>query len=153
MSEGLNGYWLEIIFGLISALIMWIIHRLSSEVNKYKKLLDKKENEELEKTITEKLKPIHEDIKAIREQMATYDLKARHEVEQNMKYYAILLQDDCEYYVSRGYVTHKEFNRLAELLHIYEELGGDGKIHDLYHKVLNLPVRGPEETKKEGDSK
>lgn len=102
----------------------------------------------MENLITSKLEPIKNDIGLIIHRIDSYDIKARHELEQNAKYYGILLQDDCEKFLNRGYITHKEFNKTSELLHIYEGLGGDGKIHDLWQKVINLPLR--DEEKKQG---
>ena len=119
---------------LISALIFWIIHHLVGEIKKYKKLADNQENEVLENIITQKLKPIEE-------HLARIDEEIRNDKEQNKKYYATLLQDECRSYIKRGYVTSKEFAKTSELLHIYEKLGGNGKIHDIWQKVLSLPVK------------
>ncbi len=134
MGWDLSGYWLEILFSLISALIFWVIHHLSGEIKKYKKLAENQENEVLENIITAKLKPIEEHLIKIDEEI-------KNTKEQNKKYYATLLQDECRSYIKRGYVTSKEFAKTSELLHIYENLGGNGKIHDLWQKVLSLEVR------------
>lgn len=138
--ENLNAYWLEIIFGLVSAAIMWVIHRLYKEVRRYKELLENKENADFIAIVDDKLKPVMEKIDGLTKQMAECKIKFDNNIEQNIKYYGTLIQDDCEKYIVRGYVTNKEFNKLAELLHIYEDLGGDGKIHDLYQKVMALPA-------------
>lgn len=138
--EGLNAYWLEILFGLISAGVMWVIHRLYKEVTRYKELLENKENADFIAIVDDKMKPLIAQIEQLRNQMTDCKQKFENNAEQNVRYYGTILQDDCENYISRGYITHKEFNKLAELLHIYEELGGDGKIHDLYQKVMMLPA-------------
>lgn len=138
--EGLNAYWLEILFGLVSAAVMWVIHRLSKEVNRYKELLENKENADFIAIVDDKMKPVLDKIDKLNDQMGDCKKKFDHNMEQNIRYYGTILQNDCENYISRGYITHKEFNELAELLHIYEELGGDGKIHDLYQKVMMLPA-------------
>lgn len=138
--EGLSAYWLEILFGIIAAAIMWVIRRLYKEVEKYKELLEKKENADFIAIVDDKLKPVLEQIGQINDQMQQCKVRFENNTEQNIRYYGTLLQDDCENYIGRGFITHKEFNKLAELLHIYEELGGDGKIHDLYQRVMKLPV-------------
>lgn len=138
--EHLNAYWLEILFGLISAAIMWVIHRLSKEIAHYKELLENKENADFIAIVDDKLKPVMAQLDQLNNQMKDCKHKFENNTEQSVRYYGTILQDDCENYISRGYITHKEFNKLAELLHIYEELGGDGKIHDLYQKVMALPA-------------
>lgn len=130
----LNGYWLEIIFGLISALIFWIIHYLQAEIKKYKKLLDEKEDEATKNLIAESLAPIEESLTSINQQIGNIK-------KQNIKYYGTLLSHDCQYYLNKGFITEKEFNKTSEILHIYEGLGGDGHIHDLWQKVIVLPLK------------
>jgi hypothetical protein len=109
-------------------------------VTRYKELLEKKENADFIAIVEDKLKPVSKQLDELHTQMNDCKAKFEHNAEQNVRYYGTILQDDCEEYISRGYITHKEFNKLAELLHIYEELGGDGKIHDLYQKVMLLPA-------------
>lgn len=134
MAEILNGYLIEIIFALFSALVFWIIHHLSAEVKKYKDLLEKQESEVWENTINTKLRPIEESLQSINTEIGTIK-------RQSVKYYATLLQHDFENYLEKGFISNQEFNKTSELLHIYEGLGGDGRIHDLWEKVLRLPSK------------
>lgn len=130
----LSGYWLEILFSLISGLIFWVIHHLSGEIKKYKKMLDEQQNEVLENLINTKLTPIEENLKSINEEI-------RNIKQQNVRYYAALLRSDCQSYLNKGYLSQKEFNKTSELIHIYEGLGGNGTIHDLWHRVNDLPLK------------
>lgn len=134
MGEILSGYLIEIIFALFSSLVFWVIHHLSAEIKKYKELLDKQENEVLENILNTKLAPIENSLQSINTEVGNIK-------KQNAKYYATLLQHDCENYLNKGSVNQQEFNKTSELLHIYEGLGGNGRIHDLWAKVLQLPMK------------
>lgn len=50
------------------------------------------------------------------------------------------LLDLMRHYLNRGYITIEERETLSELMKCYEDLGGDGFIHDLYELVLELPL-------------
>ena len=139
--EGLNSYWLEILFGLVSAMIMWVIHKLSKEITHYKQLLEKKENEDFANIIDSRLTPIQAEISELRQTINNFQEQLQSQAEQNIKYYGSVLQHRCETYIRRGYITHDEFDELAELLHMYETWGGNGKIHDLYKLVMALQIK------------
>lgn len=51
--------------------------------------------------------------------------------------------------IKAGYTTLSRLNEISKLYHSYEELGGNGEIHDLYVIYIKLPVLPDDTQKKE----
>lgn len=141
MAEWIARYWLEVGFGLITALFgfLWISGR--KQVEKYKSLLEDEKLEKLDERIKAKIAPldvkissVQNDIKSLKE---TY-LKDAHAVRDGYRYRIIHLAD---YYIDRGNITADEYSQLSELFKVYEQMGGNGQAKERYEIAIHLPFK------------
>lgn len=128
-------YWLELIFGLISAGALAFCKYLYGEVKNYRKLLEQRENEVVVKTIEEKLKPVQEEIKKLELYIDQVAAKEKHDISKIIASWGFRITQLCEIYLEQGYMTQPQYIQLVEMFNLYHELGGNGKIQEIFEKT------------------
>ena len=135
-------YAIELIFGLISAGALAFCKYLHSEVKNYRKLLDKRESEVVNKTIEEKLEPVQQEIKRLELLIDQVAAKENRDISKIIASWGFRITQLCEIYLEQGYMTQAQYIQLVEMYNLYHELGGNGKIKDIFEKTTSsLNVR------------
>lgn len=131
----------EIFFGLVSAGALGFCKYLHNQLKNYKKLLEEKEDTELEKTIDSRIEPIQEEIEELRKYvMETKNIEKTH-MELIISSYKFRLVQLCKEYIKQGYMTQEQYDQLSEFYRVYSGLGGNGQAKEYYELALELPIR------------
>ena len=137
----LEKYWLELIFGLISAGAIAFCKYLHTQLKDYKNLLEKREDEHIEKTIDEKLKPIQDQIKELEFYIAEVANKEKADMSKIVASWGFRITQLCELYLEQGYFTHSQYIQLVEMYNLYSALGGNGKVKEYFEKTAQLQMK------------
>lgn len=131
----------EIFFGLVSTGALGFCKYLHNQLKNYKKLLEEKEDTELEKTIDSRIEPIQEEIEELRKYvMETKNIEKTH-MELIISSYKFRLVQLCKEYIKQGYMTQEQYDQLSEFYRVYSGLGGNGQAKEYYELALELPIR------------
>ncbi len=60
--------------------------------------------------------------------------------EQDVQFFKFQLINACKTYLSQGWMTQYQFDRLSDLHHIYNKLGGNAQGDSYYEKAIKLPI-------------
>ena len=132
---------IEIFFGLVSAGALGFCKYLHNQLKNYKKLLEEKEDTELEKTIDSRIEPIQKEIEELRKYiMETKDIEQNH-MQLIISSYKFRLVQLCKAYIKQGYMTQEQYDQLSEFYRIYSGLGGNGQAKEYYELALELPIK------------
>ena len=137
----LQKYWLELIFGLISAGAIAFCKYLHTQLKDYKNLLEKREDEHIEKTIDEKLKPIQDQIRELEFYIAEVANKEKADMSKIVASWGFRITQLCELYLEQGYFTHSQYIQLVEMYNLYSALGGNGKVKEYFEKTAQLQMK------------
>lgn len=140
MLEFITQNLLTIVFGLISAGALAFCKYLHTQIKNYKKLVDERENTQLEETIVSYVEPIKQEIGVLKEQIkATGALEQTH-MDLIVSSYRFRLIQLCRDFIHQGYLTQKQYDQLTEFYKLYTGLGGNGQAHDYYETAIKLPI-------------
>ena len=132
---------IEIFFGLVSAGALGFCKYLHNQLKNYKKLLEEKEDTELEKTIDSRIEPIQKEIEELRKYiMKTKDIEQNH-MQLIISSYKFRLVQLCKAYIKQGYMTQEQYDQLSEFYRVYSGLGGNGQAKEYYDLAQELPIR------------
>lgn len=132
---------IEIFFGLVSAGALGFCKYLHNQLKNYKKLLEEKEDTELEKTIDSRIEPIQKEIEELRKYiMKTKDIEQNH-MQLIISSYKFRLVQLCKAYIKQGYMTQEQYDQLSEFYRVYSGLGGNSQAKEYYDLAQELPIR------------
>lgn len=138
----LEKYWLELIFGLISTGALAFCKYLWNEVKAYREIIAQRENEIVVKTIEDKLKPIQDEIARLELYIDQVSSKESKDISKIVSSWGFRIKQLCEAYFEQGYMTQHQYVQLLEMYNLYRELGGNGKIQELFEMTTkSLEVR------------
>lgn len=145
MLEFIATHLLEIIFGLISAGALAFCKYLHSKMKTYKKLVEEKENNNLDDTIEAHIEPIRQEIEELRKYvLETKTIETNH-MDLILASYRFRLTQLCKAYIQQGYMTEKEYEQLIEFYKVYHGLGGNGQAKTYYERAIQLPVHNDQQ--------
>lgn len=140
---------LEIVLGLVSAGALGLCKYFHSKMKKYKALTKEKSQEEIVSLIQEEIKPIIKELHSLQDQVEQISDKECEDVRVIVTSYKFRLIQLCTKYMKQNYVTPGQFEQLSEFYRVYTALGGNGQAKAYYAKVLNLPIREPQDVEGE----
>lgn len=130
-------YILTLVFGLISAGLLAFCRYLTKQIKDYKDMLAVRETVVLEQTIDEKLKPIQEEIKRLEKYIEEVEGTETRHITRIIASWGFRISQLCELYLEQGYMRHDQYIQLVEMFNLYTELGGNGKIKEVFLKTTN----------------
>ena len=155
-------YWLELIFGLISAGALAFCKHLSAQIKEYKKLLELRENESINKAIDERIIPVKDElerkielvldqveelkfstdeiIQKIENSIEKVEEKEKSDIDKIIRSWRFRILQLCNLYLLQGYMTSEQFTQISEMYSLYTALGGNGPVEDAYSQVKKLPI-------------
>ena len=135
-------YIIEIVLGLVSAGLLGFCRYLANQVKDYKELLALKEDGEVQKTIEDKIAPILEEVAKLQCLLEEAIAKEHKDMTVIVSSWGFRITQLCELYLERGYMTHSEYIQLVEMFNVYSELGGNGKVKEIFNKATSsLEIR------------
>lgn len=156
MLQFIGEHIVELLFGLISAALLFWCKKTWNDKEKYKKLIQENNDrimaETLGKELDTKLQPILQRIDDLTNQIR--DLTDREKLDTtkiddkiNMIEESALdsekarIIERCEQYLTQGYMTSEQANILIRLYNNYKCRGGNGQAKAFYDKTIKLPYR------------
>ena len=143
MGALLAEWGLEILFGLISAIILGYAKykgdKLKKERDEARQLIEEKKKQEMERSIETKLEPIYEELEELRRYIReTKDIEKSH-MNLIIASYRFRLIQLCKGFLNQGYMTMDQRTQLDEFYTLYTGLGGNGQAKIYYEQCINLP--------------
>ena len=143
MGAILAEWGLEILFGLISAIVLGYAKykgdKLKKERDEAKQLIEEKKKKEMEQSIEVKLEPIYEELEELRRYIReTKDIEKSH-MNLIIASYRFRLIQLCKGFLNQGYMTMDQRTQLDEFYTLYTGLGGNGQAKIYYEQCINLP--------------
>lgn len=143
MAAFLAEWGLEILFGLISAIVMGYAKfkgdKLKKELDTAKQLTEEKKKQEVENSIESHLEPIYQELEDLRKYIR--DTKNIEQSHMNLiiASYRFRLVQLCKGFLNQGYMTMEQRTQLDEFYKLYTGLGGNGQAKIYYEQCINLP--------------
>ena len=143
MGAILSEWGLEILFGLISAIVLGYAKykgdKLKKELEKAKELTKEKEKQEIEDSIEDHLEPIYQELEDLRKYIR--DTKNIEQSHMNLiiASYRFRLVQLCKGFINQGYMTMDQRTQLDEFYKLYTGLGGNGQAKIYYEQCIHLP--------------
>ena len=136
----MNAYIIEIIMALVTAGALAFCKFFHAQAKEYKKLLANRENENIEKTIDDKIAPIVDKISELEFQIKEAMEKESSDIEFILGSWRFRIIQLCELYLEQGYLTKSQYVQLSEMYNLYHNLGGNGQVTEYYKKTTALEV-------------
>ena len=136
----MNAYIIEIIMALVTAGALAFCKFFHAQAKEYKKLLAKRENENIEKTIDDKIAPIVDKISELEFQIKEAMEKESSDIDFILGSWRFRIIQLCELYLEQGYLTKSQYVQLSEMYNLYHNLGGNGQVTEYYKKTTALEV-------------
>ena len=105
----------------------------------------KKESEEMDKKILNKLDDVSNEIKDVHKEVAETKQDLDNVRQGVLDGHLRRLQQSCEMYLKRGYITPDELKDYNSRLEIYHNLGGNGHMDLWNQKIIELPCHDHDE--------
>lgn len=141
MVEFLSKYGVELVMSLITAGALAFCKYMHSQMKNYKKLLEEKDQDELNDEIDKKLEPIVQEIEELRKYIREVDVNENNRINLIIASYRFRLVQLCQIYLHQGYMTGDQYEQLSEFFKVYSGLGGNGQAKAYYDKAMQLPVK------------
>ena len=143
MGALLAEWGLEILFGLISAIVLGYAKykgdKLKKERDEARQLIEEKKKKEMEQSIETKLEPIYEELEELRRYIReTKDIEKSH-MNLIIASYRFRLIQLCKGFLNQGYMTMDQRTQLDEFYTLYTGLGGNGQAKIYYEQCIQLP--------------
>lgn len=136
----MNAYIIEIIMALVTAGALAFCKFFHAQAKEYKKLLANRENENIEKTIDDKIAPIVDKISELEFQIKEAMEKESSDIGFILGSWRFRIIQLCELYLEQGYLTKGQYVQLSEMYNLYHNLGGNGQVTEYYKKTTALEV-------------
>ena len=168
--EILSKYFVEIVFGLISAGALAFCKHLYNQNKELKKLQEANKNAAFREQLISEIEPIQDELQKLKDEIDQVDANAKSSLanfkidcekehahmyadlnsiqegnDRNFKLiinsYKFRLIQLCKSHLKDGYITEPDYEQISEMYNLYTALGGNGQAKEYYDKVLKLEMR------------
>lgn len=141
MSTFIAEHLLEILFGLISTVLVGYIKHLQTQKKKLEKMIEDERTEEIEESIEAHIEPIKREIEDLRKYIRDSEKINDSHLQLIIASYRFRLVQLCRVYLKQGYMTQEQYDQLIEFFKVYHGLGGNGQAEEYYNKTMQLEIR------------
>lgn len=141
MSAFIAEHLLEIVFGLISTVLVGYVKYLWNQKKKLEKMIEDERAEELEESIEAHIEPIKREIEDLRKYIRDSEKINESHLQLIIASYRFRLIQLCRAYLKQGYMTQGQYDQLIEFFKVYHGLGGNGQAEEYYNKTMQLEIR------------
>ena len=127
--------FINLIFGLMSAGLVAFSRSLYKEKEKYKNMAEAEHDKKVEVTIDKKLEKIYEKIDELRCYIEEVEGKEETLHTQTIASWGYRISQLCSLYLEQGYMTKGQYIQLVEMYNMYSQIGGNGKIKEIFIKT------------------
>lgn len=129
-----------VVIAFLGGIVSIITAQITAQSKRNAEIISNKISD-LNKDITEFKKDVFADITELKKDVSAVmeiGKENRDGIRQTQRY---RLFKEMTRDIKAGYTTLSRLNEISKLYHSYENLGGNGEIHDLYVIYIKLPVR------------
>lgn len=141
MSTFIAEHLLEIVFGLISTVLVGYVKHLWTQKKKLEKMIEEERAEEMEESIEAHIEPIKREIEDLRKYIRDSEKINNSHLQLIIASYRFRLIQLCRAYLKQGYMTQGQYDQLMEFFKVYHGLGGNGQAEEYYNKTMQLEIR------------
>jgi len=152
--EALLAEWgTEILFGLISAIVMgwakWHGDKLKKEKLQAEEnariIAEQKLDERIGTHIEVELEPIYQELEDLRKYCRDNENLEKSHMNLIVASYRFRLIQLCKGFLRQEYITESQMEQLMEFYKLYKGLGGNGQAETYYNKAIALPLKTDDE--------
>lgn len=133
-------FWPEILLSLATAGALGACKYFIGQMKKYKTLLEKQDDDELDKKIETQTEHIVEEIEQLRAYIRGVEQEDKRKMDLILSSYKFRLVQLCKDYLQKGQMTTREYAQLNEFYTVYTGLGGNGQAKDYYEKAVKVDI-------------
>lgn len=141
MSTFIAEHLLEIIFGLISAVLVGYVKHLQTQKKQLATLLEQERLDQIEESIEAHIEPIKHEIEDLRKYIRDNEKINESHLQLILASYRFRLVQLCRAYLKQGYMTQEQYDQLIEFFKVYHGLGGNGQAEEYYNKTMKLQIQ------------
>lgn len=141
MSTFIAEHLLEIIFGLISAILVGYVKHLQTQKKQLAEMLEQERLDQIEESIEAHIEPIKHEIEDLRNYIRESEKINDSHLKLILASYRFRLVQLCRAYLKQGYMTQDQYDQLIEFFKVYHGLGGNGQAEEYYNKTMKLQIR------------
>lgn len=141
MADFFINNWDKILLTIITGLIGFSTKKIYSEFNRYKKYMEKEEEQKIEYNIEEHLEPLQREFKKLSKKLEEHIEENKVTSNLLLNSYRFRLVQLCKIYLSQGYMTEEQYEQLSEFYKLYHSLGGNSQGTEYYEKTIKLPIK------------
>lgn len=141
MSTFIAEHLLEIIFGLISAVLVGYVKHLQTQKKQLATLLEQERLGQIEESIEAHIEPIKHEIEELRKYIRDNEKINESHLQLILASYRFRLVQLCRAYLKQGYMTQEQYDQLIEFFKVYHGLGGNGQAEEYYNKTMKLQIQ------------
>lgn len=131
----LTANFINLIFGLISAGLVAFSRIIYKKMKTYEKMLNDQHDVRVEATIDKKLEKVYEKIDELRCYIEEVEGKEETLHTQTIASWGYRISQLCSLYLEQGYMTKGQYIQLVEMYNMYSQIGGNGKIKEIFIKT------------------
>ena len=131
----LTANFINLIFGLISAGLVAFSRIIYKKMKTYEKMLEDQHDVRVEATIDKKLEKVYEKIDELRCYIEEVGGKEETLHTQTIASWGYRISQLCSLYLEQGYMTKGQYIQLVEMYNMYSQIGGNGKIKEIFIKT------------------
>lgn len=133
-------FWPEILLSLATAGALGACKYFIGQMKKYKTLLEKQDDDELDKKIETQTEHIVEEIEQLRAYIRDVEQEDKRKMDLILSSYKFRLVQLCKDYLQKGQMTTREYAQLNEFYTVYTGLGGNGQAKEYYEKAIKVDI-------------
>lgn len=138
----LTSNFINLIFGLLSAGLLAFCRFLYKDKERYRHLANSEKDKEIENTIDKKLERVYEKIEELKCYIEEVEGKEQSLHTQTIASWGFRISQLCTLYLEQGYMTQSQYIQLVEMYNMYSQIGGNGKVKEIFLKTTDsLEVR------------
>lgn len=163
-------HFLEIIFSVISLVVVGYCKHLHNQNKELKRMQDEDKNRKHREMLLDEIEPLVNELGRLKREMTDLEIRMNNKVteaqteaeithktmyddlnkiqKENEKNFELIINSYkyrliqlCKSHLKDNFITEEEFEQISEMYKLYHGMGGNGQAQDYYEKVLQLEIR------------
>lgn len=143
-------FWVKWVFGLVGAVLMWLINLGIKKFKKGYKLVKDNEKEDYLADVNKRIEIDEGKLEALKNDFKQANKELKADIEKVLETVKLLregilsnhldsLIQDCKGYIKQGWIPLDSLERFEEKYKLYRDLGGNGHMEPWASRVRDLP--------------
>ena len=143
--ELLQEWGTEILFGLISAIVIGYAKfkgdKLKKKLDEAERMAKEQEADNIDERIETYLEPLYQELEDLRAYVRENAALEKRQMTLIVSSWKFRLVQICKTILNQGYITMEQRVQLDEFYNLYTELGGNGQAKMYYEQCIQLPPK------------